>query len=216
MKNIFIDEKLILKYIEDSICSSKLDFIFVENAKYHHNTRYSNAVSICQNGILTMLDLNNHNIIEFSPEILKKFSDDIFHVNGIDSVSLSIFGMDDLSKDEEEYCPFDPRKVDFLVSSDVKTIRNSTNYGNEFLSLGSIDIDKIKSIDIRLMDLIDKYDKNSTYTIEQLVNKYNILRDIAYTIKEFDLDIPLREMSRDDEFTIDVDYLSKKPKLIIK
>lgn len=148
--------------------------------------------------------------------MLKKFEDDDFHVNGIDAVSLSISGMDDLYGDEEEYNPFEPDKVDFLVSSEVMASRNSTNYGNEFLSMGSISIDKIKAIDIRLIDLMNKIGENSHYTTEGMVNKYNTLRDIARTIKEYNLDIPLREMSYGEEYSIDIDYLARRPRLKIK
>ena len=148
--------------------------------------------------------------------MLKKFEDDDSHVNGIDAVSLSISGMDDLYGDEEEYNPFDPSRVDFLVSSEVMASRNSTNYGNEFLSIGSIGIDKIKAVDIRLIELMNKIGKNSYYTTEGMVNKYNALIDIARTIKEYNLDIPLREMSYGEEYSIDIDTLTRRPRLKIK
>lgn len=216
MNNIIIDKKLALEYIRDTLRASKKKLEFVKHAKYHHNTRYRNAVSVCRNGILTMLDLHKYKIVSFSPEMLKKFEDDDFHVNGINAVSLSIYGMDDLHGDEEEYNPFEPDKVDFLVSSEVMASRNSTNYGNEFLSMGSISIDKIKAIDIRLIDLMNKIGENSYYTTEGMVNKYNALRDIACTIKEYNLDIPLREMSYGEEYSIDIDTLARRPRLKIK
>lgn len=216
MGNIIIDKKLALEYIRDTLRASKNKLEFVKHAKYHHNTRYRNAASVCRNGILTMLDLHKYKIISFSPEMLRKFDDDDFHVNGIDAVSLSIAGLDDLYGDEEEYNPFDPSRVDFLVSSEVMASRNSTNYGNEFLSLGSIGIDKIRSVDIRLIELMNKTGDNSYSTTESMVNKYNALRDIAHTIKEYNLDIPLREMSYGEEYSIDIDTLARKPRLKIK
>ncbi len=216
MGNIIIDKKLALEYIRDTLRTSKNKLEFVKHAKYHHNTRYRNAASVCRNGILTMLDLHKYKIIPFSPEMLRKFDDDDFHVNGIDAVSLSIAGMDDLYGDEEEYNPFDPSRVDFLVSSEVIASRNSTNYGNEFLSLGSIGIDKIRSVDIRLIELMNKIGESSYHTTESMVNKYNALRDIARTIKEYNLDIPLREMSYGEEYSIDIDTLARKPRLKIK
>lgn len=216
MGNIVIDKKLALEYIRDTLRTSKNKLEFVKHAKYHHNTRYRNAASVCRNGILTMLDLHKYKIISFSPEMLRKFDDDDFHVNGIDAVSLSIAGLDDLYGDEEEYNPFDPSRVDFLVSSEVMASRNSTNYGNEFLSLGSIGIDKIRSVDIRLIELMNKIGDNSYSTTESMVNKYNALRDIARTIKEYNLDIPLREMSYGEEYSIDIDTLARKPRLKVK
>lgn len=216
MGNIIIDKKLALEYIRDTLRASKNKLEFVKHAKYHHNTRYRNAASVCRNGILTMFDLHKYKIISFSPEMLRKFDDDDFHVNGIDAVSLSITGLDDLYGDEEEYNPFDPSRVDFLVSSEVMASRNSTNYGNEFLSLGSIGIDKIRSVDIRLIELMNKIGDNSYSTTESMVNKYNALRDIARTIKEYNLDIPLREMSYGEEYSIDIDTLARKPRLKIK
>lgn len=216
MGNIIIDKKLALEYIRDTLRASKNKLEFVKHAKYHHNTRYRNAASVCRNGILTMLDLHKYKIISFSPEMLRKFDDDDFHVNGIDAVSLSIAGLDDLYGDEEEYNPFDSSRVDFLVSSEVMASRNSTNYGNEFLSMGSISIDKIRSVDIRLIELMNKMGDNSYSTTESMVNKYNALRDIACTIKEYNLDIPLREMSYGEEYSIDIDTLARKPRLKIK
>ena len=216
MGNIIIDKKLALEYIRDTLRASKNKLEFVKHAKYHHNTRYRNAASVCRNGILTMLDLHKYKIISFSPEMLRNFDDDDFHVNGIDAVSLSIAGLDDLYGDEEEYNPFDSSRVDFLVSSEVMASRNSTNYGNEFLSMGSISIDKIRSVDIRLIELMNKMGDNSYSTTESMVNKYNALRDIACTIKEYNLDIPLREMSYGEEYSIDIDTLARKPRLKIK
>lgn len=212
MNNFFIEEEYVVEYIKDNIHSLKRDLVCVKNARYHHNTKYRNAVSVCRNGILTMLDLHRYKIKTFSLDILKKFEDDCFHVNGINAVSLSVAGLNDLYKDEEEYNSFDSNRVDFLISSDVVALRNSTNYGNEFLSIGSIGIDKIKSVDIRLIELMNRIDNSSV----SLVSKYNALRGIAYVIKKYQLDIPLREMSMGEEYSIDIDKLSKMPKLNIK
>ena len=116
MNNIIIDKKLALEYIRDTLRSSKKKLEFVKHAKYHHNTRYHNAASVCRNGILTMLDLHKYKIVSFSPEILKKFEDDDFHVNGINAVSLSIYGMDD-------FCVFVRIKV-----SGISALSNSALY----------------------------------------------------------------------------------------
>ena len=47
-------------------------------------------------------------------------------------------------------------------------------------------------------------------------NNYNYLKNIALTMKHSQLDIPLREMSYQDNSSMDVDKLSSTPKLILK
>lgn len=135
------------------------------------------------------------------------------HVNGIDSISLSVVGLTDLYRDEFEYDPYNPTQVDFNISSDVKAHRLTTHYGNEFLCNDSISIDKLRSVDIRLLELIKLSEKG--YSIRDIIDKYNCLKDIALAIKQSNLDIPFREMSSDN-LTMDIDKVSVTPKLILK
>lgn len=49
-------------------------------------------------------------------------SDTESHVNGKNSVSLSVIGLKDLYPNEVEYNPFSPNLVDFLITSDIKDL----------------------------------------------------------------------------------------------
>ena len=219
MNIISLEKKYIFEYIKERLDETKIESFIVQGAKYHHNTNYSTAPSICKHGILTMLDLKNRGIISYSDEILKKMSDIESHINGIDAISLSVVGLQDLYYNEEEYNPFDPMYVDFLVISDIKTYRSSMHYGNEFLSYDNITVDKLKSIDVRLIRLIEQIENErnvNNYSICNIIEKYNYLKLIAQTMKDFKLDIPLREMTYEDNFSMDIDKLSDNPKLVLK
>ena len=217
MKSIILEEKNVLEYIYDSICSLRTYGGDVTDAKYHHTTSYKDAISICKYGILTLDDMNAYGIRKDSKEFLKIMCDTDSHVNGSDSVSLAIVGLNDIYPNEEEYNPFLPNLVDFLVSSDIKASRFSINYGNEFLSCGSIMRDKIRSIDIRFLKLLchDKLNICDS-SIQTILKKYNYLRKLALEIKYQKLELPLREMSENDIFELDKEKLLNQPRILIK
>lgn len=215
MKEVLLEEKYILEYIRDMMHDMKRKNVLIEDAKYHHNASYFDAISICKHGILTMLDLKRLNIKEYTKETLQKMNDITSHINGIDAVSLSVVGLKDLYRDEDEYDPFKPSQVDFLVSSDVQTSRTTMHYGNEFLSYQSIAVNKLKAMDIRLLNMLDLME-NSLDSIQTIIQKYNELKKIALTIQDLKINIPIREMSYQDGFSLDIDQLSKTPKLLIK
>lgn len=217
METILLEEKNILEYIYDNISDAKLCGKEVKNARYHHNATYKDAASICRYGILTLLDLNKYGIRTDSEVLLKLMSDIESHVNGNNCVSLSVVGLDDIYPNEEEYNPFLPNLVDFLVTSDIKAGRSSIHYGNEFLSYSSIKKEELKSIDIRLVKLMKSqniYNKESSTV--SILQKYNELRNIALEIKKQNLDIPLREMSETNVFELDLNRLANQPKLVLK
>lgn len=217
MNNIVLSENDVLEYVSDTLSGIKYTGKKVHNAKYHHNTHYKDASSVCKYGILTLEDLNNHGIRNYSKEVLNIMSDTESHVNGKNAVSLSVVGLDDLYRDEDEYNPFSPNLVDFLITSDIKASRSSIHYGNEFLNYHSIKKEKLRSIDIRLFKLIRAKQKHLDYSrITSILHKYNNLRKIAIEIKKQSLNIPLREMSETDIFELDIDKLSKQPKLLLK
>lgn len=215
---VLLEQKYILEYIRDLLNDMRLGNMQVNNAKYHHNTAYKDAPSICRNGILTMLDMKKLEIKDYSDEFLQTMSDIESHINGNDSVSLAVVGLTDLYPNEDEYNPFSPTQVNFLVTSDLRTGRSSIHYGNEFLSYKSIGIESLRSVDIRLLQLIDSLSKKESdiETIKRVINKYNYLKNIALTMKNTQLDIPLREMSYQDDSMMDVDKLSTTPKLVLK
>lgn len=209
MDKILLEEKEVLEYIKDVLYSYKTSFKNI-NDKYHHNSDYQDASSICRHGILSIVDLNKLGIRNDSNEIIKTLGDIESHINGNDKVSLSIVGLNDLYRDEFEYNPYKPDLVDFIVSDEIEAIRLSTHYGNEFLS-NSINVDKLRSVDIRLLELINKKDSS----INNIIKKYNCLKEVALEIKKRKLDISLREMSK-DKFNIDIDKISQTPILELK
>lgn len=211
MNKILLERKYILEYIKSIINDTKIETSSTIKDRYHHNTSYENALSILNNGILTIRDIKRLNIKEYSLEYLNKMSDTESHINGIDKVSLSVVGLTDLYDDEFEYDPFMPFRVDFIVSNDIKAYRSTLNYGNEFLS-DSISKDKLIFIDVRILKLID----NNSDNIEDIIEKYNYLRDISLAIKQNNMSLPLREMSLDNEYVIDIDKLSSMPVLKLK
>ena len=217
MNKILLEEKYILEYIRDSINDFKIRSVEINNAKYHHNTSYSFAPLILKHGILSQSELNRLGIKKYSSEVLKLLSDTDSHVNGIDDVSLSVVGLTDLYRDEMEYNPYDPSSVDFTISNDIQARRSTIHYGNEFLCHKNIDNDKLKSVDVRILKLIELtlINKKDSQSIKNIIDKYNCLKNIALAIKQYKLDIPFREMSQDN-LTMDVDKVSKAPQLILK
>ena len=212
MEKIILDEKYFLEYIKDMISSFKIKSVEISNAIYHHNINYKNAPLALTHGILSISEQNKLGIKKYSSKILNIFSDINSHANDIDKISLSVVGLKDLYKDEYEYNPFDPLKVDLNISSNICARRSTLNYGIEFLCYKNIEVDKIKSVDIRLLELIKK---RKDISISDIIDKYNCLKDIALTMKKQNLEIPFREMSSNN-FALDIDKASNIPKLILK
>lgn len=214
MKKILLEERYILEYIKDMINDFKYCQAQIGNAKYHHNSSYEWAPSICRYGILTIEDISKLNLRIFSEKYMKVAGDIESHANGTEAVSLSIVGMTDLYPDEFEYDPINPYRVDFLVSSDIKTDRFTVNYGNEFLSHSSIAVDKLRAVDIRMLNLIKMFEENvKRYGLkkDELIKNYNKLIEIAMVMEHANLNIPLREMSYEDGDLLDICKLSKTP-----
>lgn len=216
MNKILLDEKDILIYIRDMLESYKRKFSNV-NFKYNHNTTYENAISICEFGILSMIDQQKKGIINYSNNKLNLMADIDSHPNGIDNISLSIVGLPDLYRNEMVYDPYNPNYVNFIISNDIKAFRRTFNYGNEFIFNGSIPIDKFRAIDIRLLELIENNKFNNEYNfIIDLIKKYNCLKYIALNMKKNKLDIPLREMSFDVNYDLDIDKIEKMDEIVLK
>lgn len=192
--------------------SYKIKSIEVNDAKFHHNTSYESTPSIIRYGILSLVGKNNLGISKYSESFLDKMSDIDSHVNDIDKISLSIVGLKDLDPRKFEYNPYNPNVVDLIISNDIHVRRSTHIYDNEFLYSNSITPDKIKSVDIRLLKLIEK---SKNIELKDIIEKYNLLKSIALTIKELGLDISLREMSNEN-LSIDIDKISQAPKLILK
>lgn len=212
MNTISIEKEYVFDYIKDILAINKNSLTLIKDAKYHHNSAYSVASKICKYGILTFEELNQYGFRNDSSDIIKTMSDISSHANGIEHVSLAVTGLVDLYNNEEEYNPYKSDKVDFRISSELKTRRYSVNYGNEFLSYGSIPNNMIKSIDVRFVELIEK---SSINDVVNIIDKYNCLIDIAASIESEGLDIPLRLLSYDG-CDINKSKLAISPKILIK
>lgn len=213
MNEVLLEEKYVLEYIRYTLNDIMIGTSDVTDAKYHHNTQYLLTKSIIKHGILSLEELNKLGIRNYTNDTLKVMDDIESHINGKTGISLSIVGLTDLYRDEEEYDPYDSSLVDLLVSSDIKAARNSCHYGNEFVSKKIITPNNIKSVDIRLLQYIesDRYQ-----SIDDIISKYNSLRKIALSIIKRNLDIKFREMSDGNGDIFDIDRLSNIPKIKIK
>lgn len=110
--------------------------------------------------------------------------------------------------------------VDFRVARDIYAYRSAVHYSNEFLHRGSISRDKLRGVDIRLLQLIRlvlsrsmvaQYNHIDEKTI---IFNYNCLIDLAKEIQKAGLIIPMREMSEDDRiYDLDISELAKRPKM---
>ena len=213
MNEVLLEEKYVLEYIRYTLNDIMIGTSDVTDAKYHHNTQYLLTKSIIKHGILSLEELNKLGIRNYTNDTLKVMDDIESHINGKTGISLSIVGLTDLYRDEEEYDPYDSSLVDLLVSSDIKAARNSCHYGNEFISKRIITPNNIKSVDIRLLQYIesDRYQ-----SIDDIISEYNSLRKIALSIIKRNLDIKFREMSDGNGDIFDIDRLSNIPKIKIK
>lgn len=214
MKNILLEEKEVLDYIKEMLNSFKMNKTDIEEDLFHHNTKYQYGISVLKNGILSLNDLNRLGINDYSNELLELMSDSESHVNGTNGISLSKVGLTDLYRDEDEYNPFSNTMLDILIDKNIKAPRNTIHYGNEFICENIIELDKFKSIDIRLLKYIENTESiNSLQDIKEIMNDYNDLIVISSLMKNMKL--PLREMSN-EAFDIDINKLSNTEKIIIK
>jgi len=211
---ILLEEKYILEYIKDILSTYKESTISIKD-KYHHNSSYENALSILKYGILSVKDITKLNIHDYS-KVLNSFENDDFHVNGNDGISLAIMGLQDLYRDEMEYDARNKELVDFLVSDDVEARRNTFNYGNEFVTFKPITLDKIKSLDIRILRLIQEGKFTNLNELNSLIAKFNYLKELASLIETSHLNIPMREMSEEGNTYLNINSLARMPKVKIK
>lgn len=218
MERINLETNQILSYSKKLLSYYKEHELIINNAKYHHNADYKDAVSICIHGVLSPLDLYKKKIKNYDLNTLQIMSDTSSHINGNDAISLSVQGLNDLYEDEEVYESDDPYLVDFLISSDVKASRFSEHYGNEYLSFSPIKISDIYSIDIRLLKLIEGLEKKDINVLEinKFIEKLNYLKKICMITKKNNLNIPIREVSLNKEILMNVDKIIDSPILELK
>lgn len=217
MNEVIIKEKYILEYIRNMLyaCSCAIKNIDDNAYQYHHNTAYEYAPSIIKYGILSIEELNSLGIRSYSKDYLKFIDDIESHVNGKDGISLSVTGLTDLYKDEDEYDPCQSNIVDFLVDENIKTVRNTTHYGNEFISENKISNDRIISADIRIINYINNLGEKDGKAIFSVINKYNQIIMMSKEILRHNRDMQMREMSEGVNRKIDVEKMSEMPRLLM-
>lgn len=214
MKKIYVQKENVLNYILELLNIYKGETIKLENARYHHNTDYKDGKNVVENGILTLQSLSDKGLMELSKEQLKIMDDTSSHINGINGVSLAVVGLKDLYRDEFEYDPFDDSKLDIIVDTSLHARRTSTNYGNEYIADGNIDVSYIRAIDIRLEECINKVlNTENEKTIIEVVERFNYLIEIASSL--INSNILLREASFEQYKVLDKENIAKLNKITI-
>lgn len=219
IKEIIIKESEVEKFVKEIINSAKTQPVNVENALYHHNTKYEYVPFNIRNGLMSVMMLQKYGRVNYTEEQLSAFENDCYNVNGIYCISLSKVGLaDQYSDNDEEYNPLKGNMPDILISSDIFARRRPKNYFNEYLADDIILPDKFKAIDVRIIKVSENNEKvyrwpSREARILDLKKMYNGLSEIAIAIKEMNLDIPLREMSYEDNMVLDIDKVASFPKI---
>lgn len=219
IKEVIINESEVEKFVKKIINSAKTQPVNVENALYHHNTKYEYAPFNIRNGLMSVMMLQKYGRVNYTEEQLSAFENDCYNVNGIYCISLSKVGLDDkYREDEDEYDPLTGMYPDFLISSEVFARRKYKNYFNEFVADDIILPEHFKAIDTRLIRICNDEEKRFRFNSREeklriLKENYNQLSEIAKAMKETGLNIPLREMSYEDNMALDIDKVSKFPKI---
>lgn len=219
IKEIIINESEVEKFVKDIINSAKTQPVNVENALYHHNTKYEYAPFNIRHGLMSVMMLQKYGRVNYTEEQLAAFENDCYNVNGIYCISLSKVGLSDqYSDNDEEYNPLKGNMPDILISGDIFARRRHKNYFNEYLADDIIFPEKFKAIDVRVIKVSENNEKvyrwpSREARILDLKKMYNGLSEIAIAIKEMNLDIPLREMSYEDNMALDIDKVASFPKI---
>lgn len=214
-----IKEHELETFISEALNSAKTSPVIVENADYHHNTSYENAPFNIRYGLMSTTELMKYGRVSKTTEQLSALENDAASVNGIYEISLSKVGLTDQYREDD--WEWDPRKggsPDFLIDSDIKTRRDDTNYFNEFLAKEIILPEKFKAIDVRILSVINGTDSSSLCSnrekkLASLIVMYNQLSEMAIAMREKGLDIPLREMSNEDNLALNIDKVADFPKI---
>ena len=127
---------------------------------------------------------------------------------------MAVVGLKDLYRDEFEYDPFDDSKLDIIVDTSLHARRTSTNYGNEYIADGNIDVSYIRAIDIRLEECINKVlNTEDEKTIIEMAERFNYLIEIASSL--INSNILLREASFEQYKVLDKENIAKLNKITI-
>jgi len=201
----------IKSHIDDAILSSEK---INDEPRYHHCTSYDMAPSIIKYGFLSAVAQQETGITSYSDDIVKRVLMDDFHVNGNDGISFAVMNLKDLYRDEIEFDPMSPTGVDFIVDIPWRLVRNTENYGNEFVSDLAVDSKYIRYLDLRIKRLLIeelRYDNH-----DEMVRRYNNIIRISNAIKEYNSGIVLRELSDDRKMYLDYNKIRNYPRIKIK
>lgn len=206
--------------IEKVIIDSFKSSVKIKDAKFHHNCSYERTACAITNGILSKNEQAKLFCVILSEEEKLKYIDD-YHVNGLDNISLANMEIDfeNVGKKEMVYDPYSVKQTDILISSDLKAYRSSVNYANEFLAKNRIEPCNFKAIDVRILKLFEElnncYEKNGCIaSLNQIITRFEQLKEMAQAIIECKLDIPIREMSY-EEVTLDIEKLTNSDRFVL-
>lgn len=211
-----VEEAHLEEFIKDIIHDAKMINVKPKDARYHHNTSYGRTPELIRSGIKSVQERINNGELTLTSEEIKRRQDENY-VNGMDYISLSVAGLNDLYPNEVEYDPFKATETDILISSNIQAGRSTTNYGNEFLATGIILPSEFRAIDFRIFKLIERSKQNidsKTYEekLEDIVKSFNYLKVIAGAMIGSKLYVPLREMS-DGNITLCKETVRNFPEL---
>lgn len=216
--------------VKDCVYSCATEPIKLDDIKFHHNLKMKSIPSVLKYGLLSREKkariIENRELTE---EEIYRFSDDHFAC-GKDHISLASTE-EDLSEMFDYECfynTYNKNLSSIIVSKNIKSTRNAINNYNEFLVENIIPVEFFNSIEIRLLKLFDKKHNiiginTDEERVKYILKSYEILREIAVTLKENNLDIPLRESSNvmcneesHNAITLNPEKVIEMPKLILK
>ena len=222
---IFVNHLRIIKISHDQVyhlirenlnhCKTMIPTIV--GAKYHHNIPYHKVSNVMKYGILSLKEQYKLEGKILTLEEKVKYSREGGHINGVDEISLASMDIDfsRLYRDEMIYNPYSEHLVDLLISEQIKAYRITEHYANEYLTENKINIQDFKTMDIRLLQYLKKCITQKD--LGRGIQNYNELLDIVATMVQKNVDIPIREMSsEEDTFALDKDKILKLPKIILK
>ena len=224
---IKVDESTIYSVIREAVYSCIDKPINIDDIKFHHNLHIEAIPSVLKHGLLSNKqkariienrELTDHEIFIYSDE---------HYANGADYISLASTE-EDLSmmyEHEKLYNTYNTNLSSIIVSKKVKGTRNAANNFNEYLVQDMIPTKLFNSIELRLFKLfsVDFPFIPEEEKIKMTLQAYEAVREIALTLKQNNLDIPLRESSNvmcneesNNAITLNPEKIIKMPKLILK
>lgn len=216
IKFIDVDVSTAYEVIKENIYKCGTISKPVIDTKFHHETKIENVSKALKYGLLSkrrLAQLEGRNLTE---KEIYLFSDESY-VNGADNISLSSMELDFSENTKNQFCynPYKPISADIIVSKEVKAIRNTQNYFNEFLVKNEISPNFFNAVDFRILSILDFDFYNEEQNLKEnkiklMLKYYSYLRTIALTLKETNLDIPLREVS-DEVITLAPEKVMRLP-----